>query len=72
MDQVDAHCDARAVLIVTKQFEGTASNVAKNRVDLVCGLPSGHDGDHRDAAHGESWEHPADRVFTILRHEDEV
>lgn len=65
-----AECGERAVLIVTRAIEGTSTTIAQSRVSLVCTLPEGHEGDHRDANHGEAWEGPSGRVATLLRHED--
>ncbi|HWA78079.1 MAG TPA: hypothetical protein VG937_37345 [Polyangiaceae bacterium] len=64
-------CGARAVLIVTATLEGTATNVARRRVELACGLPEQHEGAHRDVEQGEAWQAPIDEVSMILRHEDE-
>lgn len=65
-------CGKRAVLIVTTAVKGTASNVAKERVELRCTEAEGHDGPHRDAAHGEQWEADQNAVTTLLRHEDDA
>jgi len=67
-----ATCGARAVLIVTATLQGTATNVARRRVELSCGLPEPHPGDHRDDQQGEAWQAPVDEVSMILRHEDET
>jgi hypothetical protein len=64
-------CKHRAVLIITRQLEGTSSSLAKSRIELACGLPEGHDGDHRDAQRGESWADGGKQVTHLLRHEDE-
>lgn len=64
-------CGERAILIITKTLAGTATNVARSRTLLVCGLSAGHPGDHRDSAHAEVWEAKAGAVPTIIRHEDE-
>lgn len=65
-------CRAKAVLIVTATLEGTATNVARRRVELACGLPEHHDGAHRDAKEGEAWQAPVDEMPMVLRHEDET
>ena len=62
-------CPHRATLIVTISVTGTASNVAKKRIDLECRLPKGHAGDHEDGAHGEKWRDDGHKRTTILRHE---
>lgn len=63
-------CAQRAVLIVTRSVEGTATSVAKTRVELMCRLPEGHDGPHQDTQRGETWEAQPGRRATLLRHED--
>jgi hypothetical protein len=65
-----AECGERAVLIVTRAIEGTSTTIAQNRVSLVCTLPQGHEGDHRDTNQGEAWDGPSGRVATVLRHEE--
>ncbi len=62
-------CNKRAILIVTRNVRGTASNVAKQRVELSCTEPEGHPGPHADKQHGESWEDDGRELTTILRHE---
>jgi hypothetical protein len=64
-------CGQRAVLIITKAMEGTATNVARDRRDLCCTLPSGHPGSHHDAVKDEHWESAPGSVRTLLRDEDE-
>jgi alkyl hydroperoxide reductase subunit AhpF len=64
-------CDARATLIVTLTPAGTATNVARERIGLRCGLPAGHAGAHVDAERAEQWEAPRDSRPTLLRHEDD-
>jgi hypothetical protein len=64
-------CKHRAVLLVTKTFEGTASNVAKERVELSCDEPAGHSGPHHNHGHDERWEDKGPEVTHILRHEGE-
>jgi hypothetical protein len=65
-------CRAKAVLIVTATLEGTATNVARRRVELTCGLPEQHEGAHHDTEEGEAWQAPVDEVPMVLRHEDEA
>ena len=64
-------CDARAVLIVTRQMEGTATNVARQRVELRCSLPPGHEGAHRDQPHAQEWLVVEGRPSLVLRDESE-
>ncbi len=64
-------CGQRAVLVITQAVEGTSTSVARRRIELSCGLASGHEGRHRDLTEGEEWEAKAGHVPTILRHEDE-
>jgi hypothetical protein len=63
-------CPHRAVLIITRSFEGTASSVAKHRIDLTCVEPEGHTGAHHDPKHGERWEDKGGELTHLLRHED--
>jgi hypothetical protein len=62
-------CGETVVLIITLTPEGTATNVARSRIELGCDLASGHEGLHRNAEHRVEWE--SGRPL-ILRHEDEV
>ena len=64
-------CDARAVLIVTRQIEGTSTNVARQRIDLRCSLTPGHAGPHRDEAHAQEWEDVKGRASMVVLDEDE-
>jgi len=64
-------CDARATLIVTLTPDGTATNVARQRLGLRCALPLGHTGSHVDPEHAEQWDAPAGAQPTLLRHEDD-
>ena len=64
-------CDSHAVLIVTRQMEGTATNVARQRFELQCGLAAGHAGPHRDAAHEQEWEMVQGRPTLLLRDEED-
>ena len=64
-------CDARAVLLVTRQMEGTATNVAKQRIELHCSLPPEHTGPHRDATHAQEWVFVQGRPSLVLRDESE-
>ena len=64
-------CPYRATLIVTIAVSGTASNIAKRRVDLKCRLHKGHRGLHEDPEQGEKWEDDGHVRTTLLRHETE-
>lgn len=66
-----SECGERAILIVTKALAGTATNVARSRTILVCGLEAGHAGEHRDAEHSEVWQAKLGAIPTLIRHEDE-
>jgi hypothetical protein len=63
-------CKHRAQLIVTRSFEGTASSVAKKRIDLVCSEVEGHAGPHHDRERNERWEDRGPELTHVLRHED--
>lgn len=65
-------CEARAVLIVTRQMEGTSTNVARQRFQLRCSLDPGHAGAHRDEAHEQEWELVQGRPTLLLRDEEEA
>jgi hypothetical protein len=69
---VTMECGQKAVLIVTMTPEGTATNVARQRLELVCSLPVGHAGKHRDEARREEWSAASGDVPMLLRHEDEA
>jgi hypothetical protein len=62
-------CGETAVLIITLTPAGTATNVARRRIEVGCDLASGHAGPHRNAENRVEWE-PGKPL--ILRHEDEV
>jgi hypothetical protein len=64
-------CDSRAVLLVTRQIEGTATNVARQRFELHCGLSVGHSGAHRDAEHEQEWDIVQGRPTLLLRDEED-
>ncbi len=64
-------CGARATLLVTLTPDGTSTNVARQRLLLSCGLPTGHAGAHVDAQHAEQWEAPNTANPTLVRHEDD-
>ncbi|HEY0467386.1 MAG TPA: hypothetical protein VGC79_24470 [Polyangiaceae bacterium] len=64
-------CDARAVLLVTRQIEGTSTNVARQRIELYCSLTPGHEGPHRDETHAQEWLVVKGRASMVVRDEDE-
>ncbi|HNS97652.1 MAG TPA: hypothetical protein PLJ27_02050 [Polyangiaceae bacterium] len=64
-------CPYRAVLLVTRDMRGTASSVAKLRIELHCGEPEGHLGAHHDPRHGIQWDDHGKTVRTLLRDESE-
>ena len=64
-------CDARAVLLVTRQMEGTSTNVARQRIQLHCSLPPEHAGPHRDETHAQEWLVVKGRASMVVRNEDE-
>ena len=64
-------CGQRAVLVITRTVDGTSTSVARSRLELTCGLPSGHRGAHVDTNRAEQWESKPGQVPTLLRHEDE-
>jgi hypothetical protein len=71
LDTTKPACGARANLIVTLTPDGTATNVARQRLTLRCALPVGHVGPHVDPEHAEQWEAPAGALPTLLRHEED-
>jgi hypothetical protein len=70
-DTTKPACGAQATLLVTLSPEGTATNVARQRLSLRCGLPLGHKGPHVDSEHAEQWEAPLGTTPTLLRHEED-
>jgi mannose-6-phosphate isomerase-like protein (cupin superfamily) len=64
-------CDARAVLLVTRQIEGTSTNVARQRIELYCSLLPDHAGPHRDEAQRQEWVVVKGRASMVVRDEDE-
>jgi hypothetical protein len=65
-------CGQKAILIVTMTPAGTATNVARQRVQLVCSLAEGHAGDHRDERQRETWSATSGEMPMVLRHEDDA
>jgi hypothetical protein len=64
-------CKHRAILIVTHAIEGTSTNVAKTRVELTCGEPEGHAGQHHDKRRGERWDDRGNQLTHLLRHDEQ-
>ena len=64
-------CDARAVLIVTRQMEGTSTNVARQRIELRCSLTPQHSGPHRDEQHSQEWVVVKGRASMVVLDEEE-
>jgi len=64
-------CDARAVLLVTRQIEGTSTNVARQRIELHCSLSPDHEGPHRDESQAQEWEVVKGRTSMVVRDENE-
>jgi hypothetical protein len=52
-------------------MEGTATNVAKQRIELRCTLSPEHAGPHRDVAQGQEWVVVQGRPSLVLRDESE-
>lgn len=71
LDTTKPVCGALANLIVTLTPDGTATNVARQRLVLRCALPVGHSGPHVDPEHPEQWEAAAGAQPTLLRHEED-
>lgn len=67
-----AECRQGAVLVITRDVEGTTTNVVRRRLTLTCGLPQGHSGAHQDLVNGENWESDRDERTTLVRHEDDA
>lgn len=66
-----SECSQRAILIVTRNVEGTATHIARRRVELQCRLERGHAGPHSDSENGEQWEALDGHTATLLRQESE-
>jgi hypothetical protein len=64
-------CDARAVLLVTRQIEGTSTNVARQRIELHCSLLPDHGGPHRDETHAQEWVVVKGRASMVVLDEEE-
>lgn len=64
-------CRHRAVVIVTREVQGTSTNVALERRNLSCCLERGHEGSHWDSQFEEAWEDKGPQLTHILRHQSE-
>jgi hypothetical protein len=64
-------CGQRAILVITRVVQGTSTSIARRRIELTCGLASGHQGEHRDPVQEETWEAKPGQTPTLLRHEDD-
>jgi len=64
-------CDARAVLLVTRQIEGTSTHVARQRIELHCSLAADHEGAHQDQQHAQEWVVVKGRASMVVLDEDE-
>ena len=64
-------CKHQAILIVTRTVRGTASNIAKRRIDLHCQEAAGHSGEHYDPHEDRRWQDKGSEVTHILEHEEE-
>ena len=60
-------CAQRAILVITRSVEGTATSVARSRTELSCDLEAGHTGQHRDSRAQESWQGKPGERPTLLR-----
>lgn len=64
-------CKHRAMIIYTKTVKGTSSNLASARVELRCGEPEGHAGEHHDRDKDERWQDRGDDLTHIMRDAEE-
>lgn len=64
-------CRHRAVLIVTREVQGTSTTIARERKNLSCGLEKDHVGPHQDAQYEEEWQDDEKQLTHILRHESD-
>jgi hypothetical protein len=62
-------CRHRAVLIVTRDVEGTSTSVARERKNLSCSREASHQGTHRDRQYEEEWEDKGPLLSHVLRHD---
>ena len=71
VDTTKPLCGAKATLLVTLTPDGTATNVARERMSLSCMLGQGHAGPHVDPIHAEQWDAAPGVTPTLLRHEED-
>ena len=64
-------CKHTALLIITKDVQGTSSSVAKERFKLSCAKPEGHDGPHHDPNHDHTWTDKGKEQSYVVIHESE-
>jgi len=64
-------CDARAVLLVTRQIEGTSTHVARQRIELHWSLGADHEGPAREQRHAQEWVVVKGRPSMVVLDEDE-
>jgi len=63
-------CPGRAILVLTGEVQGTSTTIVRQRIELRCGLPDQHPGDHHDPSHDAHWAaEPGDRP-TLVRMEN--
>jgi hypothetical protein len=62
-------CPHRAVLTITRKVISTATEIARERIELSCGKPAGHDGPHHDAERDEHWEDRGPPMTHLFRQE---
>lgn len=65
-------CPHTAVLIITRAITSTATEVARERIELSCSKPAGHAGAHQDATHDEEWNDRGEQHSHVIRHETET
>ena len=64
-------CLYSAVLLVTRDVQGTSSSVARERMVLSCCEPNGHEGPHRDDRSGIRWDDQGLTVRMLVTEEGE-
>lgn len=64
-------CRHRAVVIITREVQGTSTNLALERRNLSCCLEKGHEGSHWDSQFEEGWQDEGTQLTHILRHESD-
>lgn len=64
-------CPHTAALIITREVTSTATEVARERIELACSMPAGHQGPHHDAERDERWTDRGEQHTHVIRHETE-